>query len=80
MQDREQPTTQIATRAERASPLIGSNKGVLHQVPGLALIPCQRVSNAPQGPEQSNDIHALGVVHDVHDPYTELIAEVIQHG
>jgi hypothetical protein len=41
VQDREQPAAQVAARAERASPLIRADQGVLHQILSLALVPCQ---------------------------------------
>ena len=75
VQDREQPAPQVAARAERASPLIGPHKGILHQVLGLGFVARQRSGIAPQGPEQPDDVHALGVVHV---RYTKLMTGLIR--
>ena len=56
-------------------PLIGADKGVLHQVFGLGLVAGQGSGIAPQGAEQANHVHALGVVHA---RYTKLLAGIIR--
>ena len=65
---------QVAAGTEGATSLVGADKSVLHQIIGPGLVARQGSRIAAQGAEQTDDVHALGVVHA---GYTKLAAALI---
>ena len=60
VQDGKQPAAQVAAGDGRSTPLVGADKGVVHEVLGLGLVAGQGSGVAPQGAEQTDHVLRLG--------------------